>query len=76
MKCKNCGFEVNPGDQICMNCGAKLSVENTVLPEVEKIPKPTKNCKNNIPTIILITIVILIIIIAVFLIIKYWVLER
>ncbi len=41
MKCDKCGATTNPGDQICINCGAKLSIENMIMPEVEKV--------NNIP---------------------------
>ena len=46
MKCDNCGYKVNPGDQICINCGAKLSLNNTYMPEVgENYPKEENNKK-------------------------------
>ncbi len=41
MKCANCGFTPNPGDQICMNCGAKLSLytPEEIKPEVVETKK-------------------------------------
>ena len=45
MKCEKCGFIPNPGDQICINCGAKLSLTNADVPEIEEIKEPVK--KNN-----------------------------
>lgn len=35
MKCEKCGFQTNPGDQICINCGAELGINNILIPEVD-----------------------------------------
>lgn len=37
MKCEKCGFTPNPGDTICINCGAKLSDVNAIVSGLEKI---------------------------------------
>ncbi len=42
MKCDKCGFNINPGDQVCMNCGAKLSLY--LKPES---PEPLENEKKS-----------------------------
>ena len=34
MKCEKCGATPNPGDQVCMNCGANLSFENAIVPTI------------------------------------------
>ncbi len=73
MKCDKCGFVPNPGDQICMNCGAKLSLLNAVLPDVEEVKIETK--KNNKKIIIISVIGIVALIIIIFLIIKFLVLK-
>ncbi len=71
MKCDKCGFEVNPGDQICINCGSKLSEVNMVYPnlETEKKSKKIKNVKkrNTILFYILSVILLLIILLIIFL---------
>lgn len=74
MKCEKCGFIPNPGDQVCINCGTKLSVINVVVPEVEKI-KIEDNKKHNIIFIILLALGIIMVIIVLFLIIKFLVLK-
>lgn len=35
MTCEKCGSKTNPGDQICMNCGAELSLNNVIVPNVD-----------------------------------------
>lgn len=38
MKCEKCGFECNPGDQICINCGNKLPLTNiATVAEIENM---------------------------------------
>lgn len=70
MKCDNCGFDTNPGDQICINCGAKLSVANQMMPKVEE--NPTKEEKKQYNKAFIYTIIgIVVSIIIIFLIIKY-----
>ena len=74
MKCEKCGYAVNPGDQICINCGAKLSLNNLIMPEVENIPIESEKKDNK--KIIIITIgAIVIAIVIIFLIIKFLVLK-
>lgn len=72
MKCEKCGFTPNPGDQICMKCGSKLSFKNAVMPGLEEIELGTT--KNNKPKIgIYITgilFVIIIIFVIIFLVLK------
>ena len=72
MKCDKCGFKPNPGDQICMNCGAKLSLVNVVVPEVEKVEvEPVRNTKK----IVIISVVgVLLLIILVFVIVRFLIL--
>lgn len=43
MKCDKCGFNVNVGDQICINCGQKLSVKNAIIPEIDKVQTEVVN---------------------------------
>ncbi len=33
MKCDKCGYVTHPGDQVCINCGAKLSLAHSIIPE-------------------------------------------
>ena len=73
MKCDKCGYTPNPGDQICLNCGAKLSLNNAILPEVEEIKTEEKKSNKKIITIAIISIIIAIILI--FLIIKLFILK-
>jgi uncharacterized membrane protein YvbJ len=74
MRCEKCGYVPNPGDQICINCGAKLSLDNAIVPEVE-IQTQEENIKDNKKFIIIISLGILALIIVVFLIIKFFVLK-
>ncbi len=74
MKCDNCGFTPNPGDQICINCGAKLSIINAVVPEVDVI-ESKNDTKNNKKIIIISIIGVLLFIIVVFIIIRIFVLK-
>ena len=74
MKCDKCGFIPNPGDQICINCGAKLSTINAVVTEIgEEVKLEEKKDNKKLIFIIIGGIIILIIII--FLIIKFLVLK-
>lgn len=74
MKCDKCGFVPNPGDQICINCGAKLSLQNVVIPEVEKVEVPVEK-KYNKKLIIIISSASVLAIILIFLIIKFLILK-
>lgn len=63
MKCNKCGFIPNPGDQICMNCGAKLSADNAIVPGVETIEeKENITQKNNKKIIVAILIGLIVLI--------------
>ena len=75
MKCEKCGYTPNPGDQICINCGAKLSISSTLIPEVD-IPKEEEKPKKDKKHLILIFTIlgIIISIIVIFIVIKYLVL--
>ncbi len=73
MKCEHCGFIPNPGDQICMNCGAKLPAINAVVPEVEKVISHEEK-KDNKKNIILTILSILFAVAVIFLFIKFVVL--
>ncbi|MDE6285274.1 MAG: hypothetical protein K2M17_05965 [Bacilli bacterium] len=74
MKCENCGYVVNPGDQVCIHCGAKLSVANAIMPEVgETVSTNAKNSNRRIFVWTLLGIVVLVVI--VFVIIKFVVLK-
>lgn len=75
MKCDKCGYDVYPGDQICMNCGAKLSLNNSVIPELHDLvtPKSDKS-KKNIYIIIGTLVGILLLIFLVFIFVKFIVL--
>lgn len=75
MKCDNCGFIPNPGDQICINCGAKLSLANAVVPGIEKVKNEPIEKNNITRLIIIISLGILLLAVIVFLIIKYLVLK-
>ena len=76
MKCNKCGGEIHPGDQICMTCGAKLSLDNTIMPEVDNInnvsSKPSSGNKKKI--LIIISSILIIIIITIF-IVKFLILR-
>ena len=73
MKCEKCGFIPNPGDQVCMNCGAKLSLLNAVVPEVEEVRVEEK--KDNKKVIIFTVIGVLVLIVIIFLIVKFLILK-
>lgn len=75
MRCEKCGFEPNPGDQVCINCGAKLSVINAIVPEIEEIKNNEDTNKDNKKLIIMTSLGIIALIIIVFLIIKFLVLK-
>lgn len=70
MKCENCGFTPNPGDQVCINCGAKLKVATIQsINDIEKLSYvPEKEVKSNkkvwlialITTLVIILIAIII----------------
>ena len=51
MKCEKCGYETHPGDQICINCKAKLSLAHSYVPGIDKtveIEPVVENKKKNI----------------------------
>lgn len=75
MKCEQCGFIPNPGDQVCINCGAKLSIKNAVMPGVETI-NIEKNMNNNKKIIPLLVSIIIVLSIIIFVIVKFLVLKR
>lgn len=66
MKCDKCGYDVNPGDRICLNCGAKLSNNNAVMPEVEKVNIEEKKDKKNFIILIVLGVIIVIIFVLLF----------
>ena len=76
MKCDNCGFQANPGDQICLNCGSKLSLAaiqsvDDIARLNEKTEEPVKKKVNPLPFIILgVVAFIVLIILVVFLLFK------
>ena len=74
MKCEKCGFVPNPGDQICINCGAKLSLKNAVIPEVEKVEFESEK-KDYKKLILVVSGIIILAIILIVLIIKFLVLK-
>lgn len=75
MKCDKCGFTPNPGDQICMNCGAKLSSDNATILGVDAFRSDKEKEKKNNMMILIFTILgIIILAIIIFLVIKYVVL--
>ena len=73
MKCDKCGFTPNIGDQVCMNCGAKLSSSNASMPGVEAFKIKEENInKSNKSLIVVFTVIgIIIISVIIFLVIKY-----
>ena len=75
MKCSKCGGEIYPGDQICMHCGAKLSIDNVVSSVVEEVINETKPKKANKWFVLLIILGVLILIIIIVLVIKFLVLR-
>ena len=74
MKCDKCGFVPNPGDQICINCGAKLSLKNVVIPEVEKVEAEEEK-KDYKKLVLIVSGIIILAIILIVLIIKFLVLK-
>lgn len=72
MKCDNCGFITNPGDQKCIKCGARINPMNVVMPGIEVNNENIKNTpkKTNYLLIIIISGIIVLAII-VFLVIKF-----
>lgn len=79
MKCDKCGFTTNPGDQVCINCGSKLSLSNLVsdgYKEVNTIINTESEKKTiNKKIIIFTSIGVLILILVVVLILKFLVLR-
>ena len=43
MTCKNCGFLVEQGSNVCPNCGAKI--DNNYYPQVNQIPNVEDNAQ-------------------------------
>lgn len=74
MKCEKCGFIPNPGDTVCINCGAKISMMNAIVPEVETLQVEEVK-KDNKKFIIGIVVGIVLLILIIFLIIKFAVLK-
>ncbi len=74
MKCEKCGATPNPGDQVCINCGAKLSLDNAVVSRVESIPVEEK--KSRKPLYIIGGIILVIVIIVVTVLITMNVIKR
>lgn len=75
MKCDKCGFTPNLGDQVCMNCGAKLSSDNALILGVDAFKlEEEKVKKNNILIVIFTVLGIIIISIIIFLVIKFTIL--
>ena len=70
MKCDKCGFNINPGDQVCMNCGAKLSLY--VEPENSSLKNDKKSKYKYLALIIggILLIVFFVVILVIFLIIR------
>lgn len=72
MTCEKCGSKTNPGDQVCMNCGAELSLNNLVVPNVDltiSMEKEKEQNKQNkfwiyctIGVVVLILLVVIIVI--------------
>lgn len=75
MKCDNCGFIPNPGDTICMKCGARLSSKNAIVPGLEKIEETYKK-SNNTKLIVGIILGIVLLALIVFVVIKFLILKR
>lgn len=80
MKCDKCGFETNPGDQICINCGSKLSlnnISNDVYKHVDSVKKEESTSKSgdNKKIIIFTSIAILATALVVFVVLKFIVLR-
>ena len=74
MKCEKCGFVPNPGDQVCINCGAKLSVINAVVPDVEEtLEKKPEKTSDNKKLIIGTILGVVVFVIAVFVVVKIFV---
>ncbi len=65
MKCDKCGATPNPGDQVCINCGAKLSLDNAIVRNVESVPAQTKKSHKSLYLIGGIILVIVIIVVTV-----------
>lgn len=76
MKCEKCGFEPFEGDQVCINCGAKLSI-NVVNNNDIKDNKVIIEENNKNKRAIYITIgAIIVLIIVVFLVINFLIIKR
>ena len=73
MKCDKCGYQVNPGDQVCINCGAPLSSENAIIPEVDGVYM-TKSEKKNRTWLIFVILGVILFIVIVFLLVRFFVL--
>ena len=71
MKCENCGFITNPGDQKCIKCGARINPMNVVMPGVEVIENGTKSKKLNNKMLIFAIAGIFLLAIVVFIVIKF-----
>ena len=75
MKCEKCGYTTHPGDQVCINCGANLSLAHSYVPGIDKhIPEINSDAKKkNIKFLILSIVgVVLAIAIVVFIIIYFF----
>lgn len=77
MKCEKCGHATNPGDQICINCGSELSLQNLYIPKIDQLTplkedeeKKTVQKKKNIVYIVAITIILIVFILTIFTFIK------
>lgn len=68
MKCDKCGNPVNAGDQVCMNCGARLSTSNAIYKELEHLEK--KETKKNKSILFLILGIVFILAIILYCILK------
>lgn len=72
MKCDKCGFSTNLGDQICINCGATLSLDHA-LSKVDQrmsIPEEKSSKKIRIFSILGVLLGVLIAFLIVFLVMK------
>ena len=74
MKCDKCGYKVNPGDQVCINCGAPLSQLNAIIQEVDGVYKPVEE-KTSKKWVLFIILGVLLFIVVVFLIVYFFVLR-
>ena len=58
MKCDKCGFNTNPGDQICINCGAKLNLNNYSPEIVQKTEEIVKKDNKKVLIISIISVIL------------------